>query len=279
MQIFQANLFTEQQFNDDKLPFLREDYSLFKFGNKRISQKYGTELANKFYETYKSELINRTVTVLPSPFNFIQNAAMNLSIHFMNRLNYLLAQENAGNIRHSIIHRTMTYFNDYGKMDKSTREKLIGGDEFFFNSAFLCDTHEDKKITIFLDDIRITGAHERQIIKKANFICDRDNWFFVYFANLEHGEHTSNPQIENGLNFAAFNHVDQLIDAFVKEDYYICVRLAKYLLSLPNDNFIDFLNETKINREELFYGSVNEGYYKLPAYQDNLRYLQKLIGL
>jgi hypothetical protein len=57
--------------------------------------------------------------------------------------------------------RTITYKEDYGELDAEQRLlKLIGNDSFHIDKMFL-----KGKTLVFLDDIRITGGHERMIMK------------------------------------------------------------------------------------------------------------------
>ena len=141
--------------------FSADEYSRFKFGDGTVSQSFGTALAEGFI-TEKLELnpIVQQVVVLSSPYSFIPTATFAMKDWFIFRLNRWLVQRNLPVVQEAKVHRTITYKEDYGELDAEQRMKLIGNDQFHIDKDFLAG-----KTLVFLDDIRITGSHERMIMK------------------------------------------------------------------------------------------------------------------
>jgi PRTase ComF-like len=94
-------------------------------------------------------------------------------------LNKFLAENNAPVVQETKIHRTITYKEDYGALDAEKRMKLIGNDKFHIDKNFLTN-----KTLIFLDDIRITGSHERMITKMIDEHQLDNDVHMLYFAQL-----------------------------------------------------------------------------------------------
>lgn len=59
-----------------------------------------------------------------------------------------------------IVHRKVSYINDYGFLSKEDRKALIDGDTFSINRDFW-----GNKTLIFIDDVNITGTHEEKLIE------------------------------------------------------------------------------------------------------------------
>src|SRR5476651_2281529 len=147
--------------NSTSFGFDAGDYSRFKFGDGQVSEKFGTGLAEGFIEdVLKHNPIRTQIVVISSPYAFIPTATFAMKNYFVFRLNRWLAENDLSVVQETKVHRTITYKEDYGELNAAERMSLIGNDSFHIDAAFL-----QGKTLIFLDDIKITGSHERMISK------------------------------------------------------------------------------------------------------------------
>ncbi|QMW05340.1 phosphoribosyltransferase family protein [Spirosoma foliorum] len=266
---FAAHYFTTQ--ND--IPFCPDQYSRFKFGSNELAKQFGYELAQKFFDKHADLLLSNKVVVFASPYNFVQNAASIMANHFVHKLNRLLVNANGQHVETSVIHRRVTYVNDYGFLSKEKRKSLISNDTFYLNKKFI-----KGKVLLFLDDIRITGTHEDKLIELIQAEKLTNNCMFLYYAELL-GDSVG-ADIEAYLNLHAIKSPQNLLSVMEQEGahYNLIVRPIKYLMGQPAPEFLIALHAMpKPLREELYYSCLGEGYYCVPAYQTNFIQLSTCI--
>jgi hypothetical protein len=265
--------------NRETIPFSSSDYSKFKFGSKDIARKFGREIAKSFYSDLlihfqnKPE-INTQIVVISSPYNFIPTATFALKDYFIQQLNYCLVRDGYPVVEETKIHRTISYREDYGALDAEERMKLIGGDEFHIDEVFCRG-----KILIFLDDIKITGSHERVIERMYQQYNLENDHFFIYFAELINSQ--IHPSIENDLNFAYVKNLKDLDKIIKNENFLLNTRTVKYILNyhdkLEVRTFLDYQKQSFINT--LYHQAIGNSYHLIPEYKTNLSYLKTLIKL
>ena len=246
-------------------PFDVKSYSCFKFGSDNDAKLMGYALADSFFETYNAKLLANDMLIFASPYNHVKNAATIMTEHFMNRLNSLLVNTNGKHVEYSIIHRKVSYINDYGFLSKEKRQELIDNDLFYINTDFLAN-----KLLVFIDDVYITGTHENKLIEviKNNNITNECG--FLYFTQYT----GMSPNIEGALNFASITNIHDFIDLTKRLNHHTIVRPLKYLLGqqpgVLKDNIGKFSTDT-INK--MYFGCLAEGYYCIPSYQENFKIL------
>jgi hypothetical protein len=183
-------------------PFDTREYSRLKFGSDRVANDFGYAMADAFYARHRDILVSQPCVVIPAPSTTVPVAATLLSRHFMNRLNSLLAHEDALPVEWTLVHRNMTYNNNYANLPKEERQKLLVGDSIYINKDFVAG-----KFLIFIDDCTITGTHEEKI---SSFLAqerlDNDH-AFVCFARYEGDD----PSIETRLNHAEIRDANDLV--------------------------------------------------------------------
>ncbi len=207
MTRFPFSLYTFSGKND--LNFCQTQYSQLKYGSDIAARKFGKDLAEKFFEQHYDKLLSNHCVVIPSPYNHVQNAASVLTKHFVNRLNQLLVGVNGNVVEATIIHRKVNYTMDYGFLQQDQREHLINNDAFYFNEQFIKD-----KFLIFVDDIKITGAHERRMIRLLNDTNSQNdcNSFSVWLIS-----ETSNLQLMS-VDFSSLKYSDSSLYILYKAD-------------------------------------------------------------
>ncbi|MBL0237909.1 MAG: phosphoribosyltransferase family protein [Saprospiraceae bacterium] len=258
--------------NPDSFTFEPAEYSRFKFGDDSIAELYGRNLAINFIKEILSiECCTNQIVVISSPYSFIPTATFALKNHFINALNHWLVKNSYQVVQETKIHRTITYKEDYGELNAEQRIKLIGNDFFHIDKEFIKD-----KTLIFLDDIRITGSHERMISKMLDQYQIKNNSYLLYFAELINSN--IHPNIENYLNYYSIKSIFDLDYLIESEDFIINTRVVKFILNNDNRTFKLFIQNKKSKFLNLLYFmAIGNGYHNIDVYSCNIITLQNEI--
>ncbi|MEI6139273.1 MAG: phosphoribosyltransferase family protein [Mariniphaga sp.] len=253
--------------------FPEEKYSKFKFGATNIAREFGYTLADKFInQLFKFNYEGRPIVVLPSAYSHIPTASYFMAIHFIDKLNEFLYQNGYSPVEIGKIHRNVTYREDYGDMSAEERYNLIKGDKFHIDEVQL-----KNKILIFIDDIKITGTHERIIIKMLDDFDIHNYCYMLYFAELN--DPKISPKIENHLNHFYVNELADLQSIIDNNDFKFNTRIVKYILNSKKEMCFHFLqNQNTIFLKELYFNALGNEYYKFPEYLGNLKTIEILIS-
>jgi hypothetical protein len=255
-----------QEFSDlQELTIQPQLYSELKYGSDAAAHKLGEQLAISFFNKYSALLLVNQCVVYPSPYNQIQNAASITTIHFIRVLNTLLVNAQGEHVDVDFIRRKASYFQDYGFLHKDVREQLLNNDQFYVNKRYI-----KNKLLIFVDDVIITGTHERKVIELLDQNKLHNDVMFLYLLKYTGDDAT----IEGRLNTVGID--TQKIIHLLKNTYnHLIIRPIKYLLSLPNNQFKDIIEHQLpyYRSEQLYYACLEEGYYKVPIYQSNFNTL------
>lgn len=259
---FYANEFD----NLETAPFSVAEYSRLKFGSDSAARLFGFQLADAFYQEHTDVLLANKLVVIPSPYNHVPNAATILTHHFVNRLNQLLVNKSGSHVEYSVIHRKVSYINDYGFLDKKARKGLIDNDSFYLNKEFYAG-----KVLVFLDDVIITGTHEdklKEILLKEKI---KNDTVFLYHAKYNGDD----PTIESRLNFASLSSLEDYEKLSQEPNHHVIVRPLKFLLTQELKPLADFLMKADFAQlEQIYSGCLGEGYYKIPSYQGQFHVVQ-----
>ena len=256
----------------DQFSFSPAEYSRFKFGDDAVAQKFGTALAKEFIS---SQLLKRRITkqivVISSPYAFIPTATFAMKNYFVFELNKWLAENNLPVVQETKVNREVTYKEDYGELDADQRINLIGNDIFHIDAAFVKD-----KLLFFLDDIKITGSHEKMITKMLVQHGLHNETHLLYFAELTNKN--IHPNIENYLNYFAVKSVFDLSSIIQQERFTINTRIVKYLLNTETSPFMVFISCHSTDFLTLLYNmALGNSYHTIEAYQKNLAIIKRAI--
>lgn len=248
-------------------------YSRFKFGDGIVAKKYGIDLAQAFIQTYLNKINwQQQLVVISSPYCFIPTATFAMKTYFVHTLNTWLAEHNYPVVEETKIHRTITYKEDYGALDTAERLKLIGNDYFHIDKQFI-----QGKLLIFLDDIRITGSHEKMIQKMISSYALENDYYLLYFAELVN--HEIHPNIENYLNYYAVKTIFDLNQVVNEPTFVINTRFVKYILIYNHEDFIKFILDKDSDFVQLVYFmALGNSYHTIEEYKKNLHYLKNILN-
>jgi len=249
------------------------DYSRFKFGNDVVACAFGTDLANGFInEVLRHQPIDQQIVVISSPYAFIPTATFAMKNYFVFQLNKWLAGHGYPVVQETKVHRTITYKEDYGELNAEQRMNLIGNDSFHIDAAFL-----EGKVLLFLDDIKITGSHERMISKMIGKYAMSNDVYMLYFAELINKD--IHPNIENYLNYHDVKTIFDLHSIINSGNFYINTRIVKYILNYDYNSFCVFIqNQSEKFINELYNMALGNSYHTMDSYTLNLNYIKEILS-
>lgn len=269
-QVFSAHKILTS--NLAKCSFNPTNYSKFKFGSKVVARQFGKELADGFWEEFEHNIPNEQIVVFPSPYNFIPTATFVLKDYFIRHFNEYLIDSGKLPVEEGRIVRNTTYREDYGAMNSEERMRLIGNDKFHIDTEFV-----KGKTLIFIDDIRVTGAHERMIDKLISEYGLTNQCYFIYFASVE--SETIPAQIENELNYFYVKSLMDVNRIIHDEDFIFNTRTVKYILNSTPTDCKDFLNyQSGKILSNLYHLAIGNSYHLIPEYQTNFNHLREIVN-
>jgi len=219
--------------------------------------------------------INNQIVVASSPYGFIPTATFAMKNYFVQKLNEYLVDKNLPVVQEIKIHRTVTYKEDYGALSAEERMKLIGNDKFHADYKFI-----ENKTVIYMDDIRITGSHEKmiksQILSKVKDSPD-ERAIFIYFAELVN--ENVDPKVENILNYYFVKDLYSLDKVLKNEDWIPNTRAVKFILKKTEGSQFDvFLQFQPLKIVSTIYHlAIGNSYHLMDEYKDNILKMRKLL--
>jgi len=258
--------------NTAEFGFDPDAYSRFKFGDDQVAKQFGLALADGFINNYlKDNFIDNQIVVISSPYSFIPTATFAMKNYFVHQLNRWMADNGGLVVQEAKVHRTITYKEDYGALSAEERMNLIGNDSFQIDKQFV-----EHKTLLFLDDIRITGSHERMILKMVDTYEMKNDIHMLYFAELANMD--IHPNVENMLNYHQVKSIFDLESIIKSGAFCFNTRIVKYILNTDVNTFSIFINNQTEDFIDLLYNlALGNGYHTIEAYADNLGYIKEQI--
>jgi hypothetical protein len=149
---------------------------------------------------------------------------------------------------------------------------MIYKDGFYLDANFLKD-----KFCLFMDDIRITGSHEKLIEKTLeNHNIENLDRIYLYYGILQNSQIPA--QFENELNFGQVKNLLDLNDIIKNESFILNTRATKFILNSNHEEFLNFIHYQRDGFiESLYDASVGNSYHLENKYHLNFQYLEKLV--
>lgn len=261
----------------DSLGFNTESYSKFKYGCFFHTIEFAQDLSVHVTDHLKRKYpdgVYPEIMVAGAPYNQVPVASTALAEYTAAFVANILPD---ANIKTFKISRNHSYHDDYGDMDAAMRDKSISGETFYVEAKSVKD-----KLIIFVDDIRITGSHERRIVKMVQKLKIKSEYFFAYYALLDNDQ--TPPKIEGQLNNAYLGKQGENVINFIEranvfqEPLILNTRVTKYLLTLDSKLFhrvcIEANNSTLWN---LYKYALGNSYATHELYQHNFVTLQRYL--
>lgn len=182
------------------------------------------------------------------------------------------------------IKREANFYEDFGQMSALQRAASLDRDTFSLATAV-----PPEKMMIYLDDVRITGTHERKMLsvlkqyqlqqqqqQQKRVVVNEAIWV-VYFAELV--DSSLDPTLENLLNYYAFSSLDEIAKLPRTGHFVLNARFTKHLLSQDGRNFAAFLDsQDRDFRRRLYHAARADRWDQMPKFQKNLALLVGRLG-
>jgi hypothetical protein len=253
----------------DNFGFLPQEYSRFKHGATNIARKFGYEMADRFIASVlRKHYDGKPILVLPSAYSHIPTASYFMCRYFTDKLNAYLFESNRTVAEMGKISRSVSYRDDYGIMSAEQRYNLIKNDVFYIdrNTA-------DGKILLFVDDVKITGTHERVTVNMLDRYGITGDCHTLYYAEVVNPQLP--PSVENVLNYACVKSLDEITHIIKHDEFRFNTRVVKYILDAEDQSFDRFIAAQSRNFiEDLYYNAVGNEYFKFHAYKRNMHKLK-----
>ena len=255
--------------SSDKFGFLPQEYSRFKHGATNIARKFGYEMADGFIASVlRKHYDGRQILVMPSAYSRIPTASYFMCRYFIDKLNAYLFESNRTVAEEGKICRTVSYRDDYGMMSAEQRYNLIKDDVFYIDRNLT-----DGKIILFVDDVKVTGTHERIIVNMLDKYGITGDCHMLYYAEVVNK--SLPPNLENVLNYAYVKSLDEIDHIIKHDDFRFNTRVVKFILDADDKCFDRFIASQSRNFiEDLYYNAVGNEYFKFQAYKRNMHKLK-----
>jgi len=260
-------------YDRNDLPFSMEDYSKFKYGSRNIARQFGKILAKRFWiQVLRHDPPGDIpIIVYPSPYNFIPTATFVLKDYFIKNLNEYLIEAGCPPLKEGKIYRNGSYLTDYGTMSVEQRDNAMGEDHFHIDSAYA-----KGKILIFLDDIRVTGSHERRIDRMVKEFKLQNKCYYLYFASVE--DPTIDASFENELNLHSIHSLLDIAKIIRNDEFAFNTRVTKYILQSNPEDFKVFVEyQTTGFLDRLLHYAIGNSYHLSDLMSENFQYLSNFL--
>lgn len=249
----------------DGLPFDATSYSYFKYGSGEVADYYAHQLSTMLLKEHLTEALanNEPVILCGSAYKRVPTAAYHVAASVAAGLRF------AGiNTFHGHIARGKLAEGDYSAMSLSERELKMSDNQLSLDVKLFQGKH-----VIMIDDICISGAHERSVVSLMRTVPIR-SLTMAYVVEMDRAVAQADPAIESRINHAAIKSVRDLL-AHIRtcESFSVTARIVKFILEADTSEaewFIDRIAQDKPQViRTLFVGSVDDGYDQMPRYRAN----------
>jgi len=205
-------------------------YSQYKYGVITATKKLAEEFANYVISIITTD---EEIVIVAGSSDNLANPIFVLSEFIVQRLATFYKQR----IHLTKVHRIIRHNEPYCSMDLDERTELIKNDELYIDTNLLRG-----RTVIVLDDIRITGAHERKMLS----VLRPD--FYIYLIEYQGVDY----KIEDVLNHYSIKGVEDIYHHWRKNNIILQSRNVKYILKhFTEIRFAIILLEEVLNKAYL----------------------------
>lgn len=206
-------------------------YSRFKHGSGSVAAQFAQLLARQ-YADHHDLASGERLWVTGSGYAHAPPAAATLVGPFIEALGHLVPGVDARPLR---VHRSGRSPGDYAAMSPTDRDTALRDDCMYPEPGV--DLHGE--LVVALDDIRVTGTHERAM---NDCLTAAGTRWIDHLYLVDASAFGSSPQMESVLNLAAVTDVGQVLDIVSAADFVPNARVCRRVLTLPPaelDTFIE----------------------------------------
>lgn len=205
-------------------------YSRFKHGSGSAAAYFARKLAMQYAEHHQLSGGER-LWVTGSGYAQVPPAAAALVGPFVAALSDLAPGVDVRPLR---IHRSGRTPGDYAAMSPADRDIALRDDCMFVES----DADVRGELVVALDDIRVTGTHERAV--NACLSAAGARWIDHLYL-VDAAAFAASPQMESVLNLAAVRDVEEVLAIVMADDFVPNARVCRRVLTLPPEQLHTFV--------------------------------------
>jgi hypothetical protein len=255
-------------------PFDAALYSRYKYGSGVAADSFARALARAFLDRHGPLAHQPRLLIASSPYRRVPTAANALAVRFATVLNAARAGRGIAPAPLVHIERIAASSGDYGTLSAEARTRLMAANALSFDRL---RPRADGAHLIVVDDVKVTGAHQRCLTRASETLPLHSRTFAHIAAFDRPGTQRPDPALEDRLNHAAISTLDDLAGLVSGSDFTWNVRVCKFLLGPANRNGLpSFLTRmTDPFVRELCRNSLADGYARMTAYRESHAIVQR----
>jgi phosphoribosyl transferase-like protein len=255
-------------------PFDAALYSRYKYGSTVAAGWFARALGQAFLDRYPRLAHQPRLLIASSPYRRVPTAANALAVRFAAVLNAARAGRGLPPAPLVHIERMAASSGDYGTLSTDARTRLMAVNALSFDRL---RPYADGAHLIVVDDVKVTGAHQR-CLTRASETLPLGSRTFAHIAAFDGtGTERLDPALEDRLNHAVISTLDDLAGLVRGSDFTWNVRVCKFLLCPASRSDLPSFLVRMTDRfvRELRYNSFSDGYARMDAYCESHAIVQR----
>jgi hypothetical protein len=249
-------------------PFDVALYSRYKYGSTAAAGWFARALGQAFLDRYPRLADESRLFIASSPYRRVPTAANAVATGFATVLNAARAGRGLPPAPLVHIERMVASSGDYGTLSAEARIRLMADNALSFDRL---RPHADGAHLIVVDDVKVTGAHQRCLIRASETLPFGSRTFVHIAAFDGAGTQRLDPALEDRLNHAVISTLDDLAGLIRDADFTWNVRVCKFLLCPANRGDLPSFLTRMTGRfvRELRHNSLIDGYARMTDYRES----------
>jgi hypothetical protein len=211
------------------LSFSPARYSRYKYGSIAAAEAFAEALGAAFCERCPELALAPRLLMASSPYAHVPAAATTLARGLRPRLNAARARHGLAPAPLLRVDRISASAGDYGTLSAQAREQHMAANALSFRQ-FPPEHVRDAHLLV-IDDVRVTGAHQRCLMRASEELPLAARTFLYLVAFPGYAAGAFDPAQEDQLNHAAVKTLDDLAGIVEAGDFAWNVRVCKFVLS------------------------------------------------
>ncbi len=277
---------------EDVHPMDAKNYSRMKYGDPIATRRSAIQITSHLFrqpEITKYIHADKTIFITSSAYGYVPTASYSVT----REVTKLLAASGVKIDRIKFVRNGDFSTNHYGTLSAEERAKKMTSRNIHLTEEDLVKIKDG--FVLVIDDIAITGSHERKIHEILSQTEARD-WAFIYLYKLDTELGNKIPETEEHLNRADIKTVLDLIPFFrIYTEYDLKLRLnsrvLKFILTTEPESFYDVSHDVAVKHLKEFFALIDDkiladvyraamspdGYHADPKFAEGLHILREEI--